>query len=117
MHRLLMVAALLLVGCVEGPDYDAIEDARFASFRGLTMAQFSQRTGLVPYDYYDTNDGRVFLVSSAPRALVVPSGLGVPTQVINAQCNIQVQTKPTGGANADGWVIVGTIRQGICRNV
>ena len=111
-------AAFLCAACVERVDGVALIDARFDTFNGMTVAQFAMDTGLVPYDHFDTNSGRTFLVSGPTSSVFIPPTMGAPGVVAHNQCLIQLMTQNVDGrATADSWVIQGTARRGNCANV
>lgn len=88
-----MFVGLLLAACVETDDL--ITD-RIESFKGLTMAQFSATSGMVPYNAYNTSEGRTFLVSEPG-------------------CDLLLHTVPIDGrAVADSWRIEHVTARGAC---
>ena len=100
-----LVICSFLTACVTVEDMDREEKQRFDSFIGLTMAEFMQRTLVTPYNYFDTNEGRVFIADK--RA---PDPRFGCTMHISAKRNER-------GTNADGWTITSISRQGGCRMV
>ena len=113
-----IAAAILCAACVERVDGVALIDARLDSFQGMTVAQFAADTGLVPYDHFDTNSGRTFLVSGPSSSVYIPPTMGAPGVVAHNQCLIQLMTQNVDGqATADSWVIRGTSWRGNCANV
>lgn len=70
------VFALTLSGC--STDMPNHEQARFASFTGMTMAEYMRETGTVPFDKYDTAQGRTFLVAGSTVTEYLPPAYGVP---------------------------------------
>ncbi|WP_187972474.1 hypothetical protein [Aquibium microcysteis] len=95
-----------------------VEDARFRSFNGLTMAEFSAQTGLFPTDFMPTAGGRVFVVSGPPIQVFQPSVYGAPAVAVDATCRMMVETTQTGASGvADDWQIVSISRSGGCANI
>lgn len=103
---------------METVDYGAVENARFKSFLGETMAEFSRSTGLTPYDAYNTKVGRTFVVSGPVTTIDLPPAYGVPGVVAQNQCQILLDTKHIGaGVSADDWEIETATYCGPCGNV
>ena len=99
------VAALAmgLAGCQTTAErraaIEARIDQRLASLNGMTMAEFSATTGVLPSNAYDGGGGRVFVIEGR-------------------FCRVLLQTQQVGSAaSADSWQIVGASRFGGCDNL
>ena len=117
--RLALVVALFPISaCVESVDYEALQNARMRSFLGQTMAQFSQSTGLIPQDAYDTKAGRTFVVPGPVSTVYLPPAYGVPGVAAQNQCQILLGAKRVGtGDTADDWEIESATWRGPCGGV
>lgn len=109
----------LLAGCSTAADQrEMAEDRRFRSFNGLTMAEFSAKTGLFPSDFMETASGRVFVVAGPEIIVTQPPVYGAPAVSVDATCRMQVSTVPIGRTGtAEDWKIVSIARRGGCGNV
>ncbi len=112
-----MIALTLLAGCQTATQVQEAEEAGMRSVVGLTVAEFSARTGLVPSDFYPTGSGRVFVVLGRSVTLVTPGSYGAPTVANTQTCRILLSTMPAGdGGTAENWRIVGVNYSGPCAN-
>ncbi|UXS23073.1 hypothetical protein [Agrobacterium tumefaciens] len=85
-------------------DQGAQEEARFRSFKGMTVSQFMAETLVTPHEQYDSNGQRIFIaekVAPDPRF----------------SCKMHLETVANGKRGPDGWTIVRTRRQGGCAQV
>lgn len=80
------------------------EEARFRSFKGMTIAQFMSETLMTPTDAYNAGDTRVF-------AFFKPAPNPAFGCTIHAET---VRNKSGLGGDASQWTIVRTRRQGGC---
>lgn len=90
-----MACALAIGGC---STYAEIEQARFASFSGMTMARFMRETLITPRDYFEQDGRRIFVVE-------------------HGTCRMQVAATANGKVGADAWTIVEIRRTGGCHGV
>ena len=60
------LVAMTLGGCQTAAEVQQAQQAQMESVVGLTMADFSARTGLTPSDAYAVAGGRVSLCSDGP---------------------------------------------------
>lgn len=94
------------------------EQQRFQSFTGMNMAQFMNATGKVPYDTYDTQNGRTFLVEGQTVTEYLPPAYGVPAIATHSRCEIQLHTRIVGTTKSpESFEITGTTRRGPCGNI
>ncbi|MGF7008130.1 hypothetical protein [Aminobacter sp. BE322] len=100
--KLIAIAAALSACTTQQAD---VEESRFASFKGMSIAQFMAETLVTPSDYYEASGFRVFVADKrAPDA--------------RFGCTIHLETKANGkGQGPEGWTIVRTRRQGGCAQV
>jgi hypothetical protein len=91
--RLPVAALICLTGCV---DYDETLREQIDPYIGKTMAQFMRDTGAIPYDYFESAEGRTFLVSER----------GCDLQLTNSRADDR--------ALADSWIIKSISARGYC---
>lgn len=120
----LPAAALItiLASCQTTADYQAEVsrdlDARLATFRGSTMAEFSARTGLLPLNAYPIAAGRVFVIEGPPIFLTLPATSVTPAVTRGAACRLLVSTEQVGTTRtADDWKIAEIRHSGPCNNL
>lgn len=116
------LALISLSGCQTNEDYqahaNAVLDAKLSGFSGSTIAEFTAQTGMLPVDAYPVAGDRVFVFRTAPVYMTLPATQATPAVTRATQCQLLVETKPTGGGGtADDWRIVGTQRSGGCNNL
>jgi hypothetical protein len=106
---------MTLGGCQTAAEVQQAQQVQMESVVGLTMAEFSVRTGLTPSDAYAVAGGRVFVVLGRTVTLVTPGSYGAPT-VANAQtCRILLEARPIGTqGSASSWQIAGVTWTGPC---
>ncbi|MCM2399776.1 hypothetical protein NBH20_01295 [Rhizobium sp. S153] len=105
MKPLFLLCLGLLVGCQTAEQSDQVEQARFASFNGKTMAQFMAEPLVEPSDYYTSGSDRIFVAFK-------------PAPDPRFGCKMQIVTGANGqGSGADGWTIRQIRRQGGCATV
>lgn len=116
------VLMTVLAGCQTTAEYQAAADrdldARLATFRGSTMAEFSARTGLLPLDAYPIAAGRVFVIEGPPIFTTLPATSVTPAVTRGAACRLLVSTEQVGTTRtADDWKIAGIRHSGPCQNI
>jgi hypothetical protein len=103
MKRISLVCLVVVAGCNGREQIYAQEDARFNSFLGLTMAEFMQKTHVVPSNAYPVGGGRMFVADK--RNPLNP----------NFGCSMLITTEANGaGSTAEGWTITAISRDGGC---
>ncbi|WP_439626452.1 hypothetical protein [Shinella sp.] len=117
-----VICALSLAGCQPTAEYQVAVsrdlDARLATFRGSTMAEFSARTGLLPLDAYPITGGRVFVIEGQPIFVTLPATSVTPAVTRGAACRLLVSTEQTSTTRtADDWKITGIQHSGPCNNL
>jgi hypothetical protein len=117
MRYALIASSLLLAGCQTAADVQASEDLQMRKVIGLTMAQFTARTGLVPRDMMPTATGRTFVVEGRTVTLVTPGAYGAPTVAASQTCRILLDTfRIADQVSADSWAIKDVTWSGPCAN-
>lgn len=117
MRAAFLVLLLALVGCQTGAEYQAQQEEHLRNVIGLTMAEFMQRTGLVPSTMFETATGRTFIVEGRSVTLVTQGSYGAPTVANTQTCRIQLQTSQSGSRSGpDAWRIVDVNWTGPCSN-
>lgn len=96
---------VLLCGCQSQRTAD-----RLTTHLNRTMAEFSAATGWVPSSFYETDDGRVFVVDGPTSVHLNPgySGTYIKTgpTIATYQCRLLITAKRQNArGNAESWVI------------
>ena len=107
-----LLAALLIVAAPVAQAQDARE--RLEPLVGLTMAEFTQRTGLTPTDAYDANGMRYFTVFGNPVTMTYPGRYGAPSVTTTNVCKLLLETTRAKGTGAAAWRIASLTFWGPC---
>lgn len=95
---MVLLVASAMSSCVT--DNAALEEQRFDSFKGKTMAAFMADTLATPSQYYEQGGMRVFVVDAG------------------FNCRMLIETRANGaGSGPGGWTILRTLRRGGCASV
>ena len=112
-------AGMLLVGCRTAQQVETDQVARMQSVVGLTMAEFTARTGLAPVDAIRQSDtSRIFIVPGRTVTMSVaqtPGWYGAPAVSSTETCRFMVHAAFAGGAHAsESWRITRVEYRGPC---
>lgn len=69
---------ILLAGYQSASDVQQEQEQRMGAVIGMTMAEFSGATGLMPSNAYDVDGGRIFVVLGRTVTLAIPSNYSAP---------------------------------------
>lgn len=82
---------------------------------GMTMAEFSRYTGLVPSDEYDAEEGHVFVVTWRADMLAVRGELSAPAAANTISCRLMLVARPMDNSRGGSrWRIEETRWVGAC---
>ncbi|MGN6451209.1 MAG: hypothetical protein ACTHLK_21980 [Brucella intermedia] len=92
---------------------------RLSSHLNHSMAEFIAATGWTPTNYYETNEGRVFVVDGPTSVQFKPGYRGTylktAPSVATYSCRLLITTKAKNGrGNADSWIIKAIDWRGNC---